>query len=178
MEKITDQELIDLIDNRFGVERSGKMLELINHDQHLLRRYQMMKVIHQHLSNSTHEEAPVSFSDRVMSNLHNPQYIQGVIAARYNSRNLFTFFTIFAGILVGVYILASGIVAIPFFDQFSINPVNLQGNKIDINPIIDGLTSSVIFKVFLIADMVLAWFILDRVVLKPYFETRRKKYAY
>ena len=178
MEKITDQELLDLIDNKFGVERSRKMTEQIHNDHELMKRYQMMKVLHHHLSNSIHEDAPAGFSDHVMGNLHNPQYAQDTIATRYNSRNLFTFFTIIAGIFVGVYILASGIVTIPFFDQFSINPVNLQGNEIDINPIIDGLTSSVIFKVFLIVDMVLAWFFLDRMVLRPYFEARRKRYAY
>jgi len=177
MEKISDQELLDLIDNKLGLERSRKLQEQINGDKGLKSRFNILKSVHAQLEKTSLEVPSARFAEKVMSNLHNPQYVAD-LANGFSKRNLFTFFTIFAGILVGVYILTTGIVTVPFFDQFTITPLNLQGNQIDVNPLFDGLTSGTIFKTFLIVDMILGWFFLDKLVLKPYFEARRKRMAY
>lgn len=178
MEKISDQELLDLIDEKLSVERAKRLMDIIKDDKILKERFDIMKLAHQQLSGSEAANPSEGFADRVMSNLHSPQYAANASFIRFSKGNLFTFLTIFGGILVGAYILATGIVTIPFFDQITVQPLNLQGTEIDVNPLFDGLTSGLFFKAFLMVDIVLAWFLLDRMVLKPYFESRRKRMAY
>lgn len=178
MKSITDQDLIDLIDLKVTVAQKKELMDLIEQNAELRKRYHVLKALHNDLENITLEQASHSFSDKVMANLHNPEYLPEIIATPFSRRNLFTFLTIFAGILVGIYILSTGIISIPFFDKISVQPVNLRGNEINVTPWIDTITSSLLFKIFILADIVLGWFLLDRMVLKPYFANRKKRLAY
>jgi len=178
MEKLTDQDLIDLIDNNISAERKTEILDQIDKNTDLKKRYQVLLSIHSGLEEITLNDPSKNFSDKVMSNLQNPQYVPDMISVPFRSRNLLTFLTIFAGILVGIYILGTGTISIPFFGQLTTEPINLKGVELNVNPIMNLITTSLVFKIFLGADMILAWFLLDKMVLKPYFANRRKKLAY
>jgi len=178
MERITDQHLQDLIDHKIPAARQRELMEQIEEDPELLRKFNLLQAVHSNLEGTTLQPASEKFSEKVMANLYNPQYVPEIISAPYTRRNLFTFLTIFAGILVGIYILSSGIISIPLFDQLNIQPLKLEGTEINFSPILDNITSSLIFKIFIMADIVLAWFLLDRMVLKPYFANRKKHMAY
>lgn len=128
---------------------------------------QELNIIDQHLKSVRIEQPSVNFTQRVMSNLHRAP----VVTLELPSRNKML---MLAGILVTIGI-AVLLVAGGAFN--SVTSVSVDQNIIP-NQIREYIPSipfngKLIINIAILMNLALAFIILDRVVLKPWFERRR-----
>lgn len=133
----------------------------------LQQRLEELRTIHEHLKTNTLQSPSTVFVDRVMRNL-----TRAGITAQPSPKNGLM-------LLAGV-IIASGMLVIMisagFFDQISglINVEQIEPLKKYVTPSLPSLNvnGKLIMKILIGVNLVLAFVVLDRTILRPYFQRR------
>ncbi len=175
MGKITDNDLQKYIDRDMPEEVMKSIKAQINADPELKAQYNALVEVDTHLKQLPIQKTSEGFTSRVMANLYNVKYQP---SSYFQKRNLLTLISILFGVVIGVYILSSSLTNITFFENLNINPIGVQEKQIDLNPYFDFFTSDIFIKTFVFFDLLLALFLLDIGVLKPYFKNRRNRMSF
>jgi len=172
MGKITDNDLLEYIDGRMAAEAAKSIKVQIDADPELKAQYDALVEVDKHLQQLPVQKISEGFTSRVMANLYNIKYQP---SSYFQKRNLMTLLSILCGVVIGIYILSSSLTNITFFENLNINPIGIQEQEIDLNPFLNFFTSDIFIKVFVFFDLLLALFLLDVGVLKPYFKNRSNR---
>jgi len=165
MGKITDNDLQEYIDGRMPAEVAKSIKAQIDANPELKAQYNALVEVDKHLQQLPVQKISEGFTSGVMANLYNIKYQP---SSYFQKKNLLTLLSILFGVVTSV-------TNITFFENLTINPIGIQEQEIDLNPYLNFFTSDVFIKSFVFFDLLLALFLLDIGVLKPYFKTRRNR---
>jgi hypothetical protein len=172
MDRITDDDLFNLLDNETDEVTRKKIQQLLQEDQNLAGRMRELQLIHSVLSSKNKIEHPSkSFTDKVMGTLHKKS-VPFFISPRNG-------LLLLAGILVAsgltLTLLSSGT-----FDQlhtlFNIESIPVKTNLIKI-PTAFPFDLKIFLKLFLGINLVIGFILLDRTILRPIFQKRLERLA-
>ena len=176
MKIITDTDLFRIIDGDLSSKEEEKLMTIIESDHELTSRLAYLRSLSENLREIELDFPSPEFGERVMENLHSIKY-KIVSKSIFDSKKWITLATILGGVFVGIYILALGFVDIELFSGISTEAIPVPPKTINLKPIMDMFTASLFFKIFLFIDLILGILILDKAVLKPYFNRRQKSYS-
>jgi hypothetical protein len=165
---ISDDQLLDYLDGNLGQAEAIIVQRELEHNSVLQNRYDELKMLHAYLQNSSLEEPSRNFTQVVMDKLD-----ESPLQERFWIRNSIL-------LLVGVLVvlgITSVLITNGFFDgatSVDLNPVdvpNLIDKPIPVIPsfIIDG---KLLVNITMVITMASAFFVLDRMILKPIFRRR------
>jgi hypothetical protein len=168
MEKITiqqDDRLLDYLDGKLSGAEAAMLKNQLEQSSSLKQRLEELRAVHTLLSQSKLAEPSKDFTRFIMSNLDK-------VPARANSLSPRNGLMLLCGILVatGITIL---LLATGAFDVFSA-PIQMESLKIPKEIVNQSLpsfsiTGKALMKILVILNIGLAFLVLDRTVLKPYF---------
>jgi hypothetical protein len=173
MEKISAQEsdrLLNYLDGKLSGVEVAALKRQLEHSAMLRQRLNELQVVHSFLNEraSITVQPSSNFTNRVMNNLDKAPAVNGAISPR---NGLFLLGGIFVAISIGVLLIASG-----FFDAVNapIQVTNLQlpeGIKNMTLPSIP-FNGKMVMKFLIVVNLGLAFLVLDRTVLKPFFDRK------
>jgi len=168
MEKITqkqDDRLLDYLDGKLSGAEAAMLKNQLEQSGSLNQRLEELRQVHALLAKSTLVEPSKDFTQFVMNNLDK-------VPARASTLSPRNGFILLCGILVatGITIL---LLATGSFDVLG-NPIQLESLKLPkeiITPSLPSvsITGKTMMKILVILNIGLAFLVLDRTVLKPYF---------
>ena len=169
MKKVTQQSddmLLDFLDGKLNVEQQEAVTEALRHDPTLRERLDQLTVVHEALRFSQPDQPSKNFTVSVMSKLDTYQAPHGLSI----KNGLFLLAGIVVVLTIAVILLSAGV-----FDQTTtvdLNNVSLAQRflKQSLPSIsIDGKT---LVNSIILLNIVIAFLVLDRAVLKPFFQRR------
>ena len=176
---VSDKELLDLIDGNLSEEKAKELRNIIDQDTELQRRFETLTVVDETISGIPESRPSVSFTDNVMSNLNKKLATAGLDYNGFWKKNLFVVLTL---VIIG---FVAGVVLLSNFSLSEIIPaiepreVQISDRTFSIDPgSLNFIKQDLFFKGFIYLNAILALFLLDRAVLKPYFRSRRQSYTF
>lgn len=164
--KLPDEVLLNFLDGNISPEEKNFINESIQENNENRIRLNELESVHSHLKTESVLLSPSkNFTDRVMSGLHEKS--SSVFLSPKNG------FLLIVGLLIASVIALSLISSGAFNQQTNFNfnqiPINIDKIKIPTNFIFD-LKGFV--KGFVIINLILAFVLLDRTILRPIFQKR------
>jgi anti-sigma factor RsiW len=174
MKKIPQElrnKILGYIDNTLSDgERKSLELELA-HDPALHALYQDMKNLHHALDQLPAEEPSKNFTQVLMNRLHN--------ASVHNRITLRNGIFLLTGVLIAV-VMASVLLAAGVFDNATamLNPNDLEFTQQYLHKTLPSFSINLklMINAIIVLNLGLAWIVLDRTVLKPFFQKRWQNY--
>jgi len=177
MEKITQQQddrLLDYLDGKLPGAEAAMLKNQLEQSPVLKQRLEELRDVHTLLSSSTLAEPSGNFTQFVMNNLDK-------VPARASTLSPRNGLILLCGILVatGITIL---LLATGSFDVLSA-PIQLESLKLPKEMITPSLpafsvTGKTMMKILVILNIGLAFLVLDRTVLKPYFGRKHRSQSF
>ncbi|HEY9006024.1 MAG TPA: hypothetical protein VIM75_07815 [Ohtaekwangia sp.] len=169
MKKIStelEEKLLDYLDGNLSDAEVRKLEEALQQSDILQARFEELRKLDQTLVAFSIEQPSRNFTDRVMLHLH-----QRPASSSWSIRNAIF---LLAGILVAVG-AAAWLASAGIFD--STTTINLQQSDLPKTFIPEGTPSFTvdgkrIVNIIIMLNIVLAWIVLDRTILRPYFHRR------
>lgn len=163
----TEEKLLDYLDGKLSREEADKLETLLQQQPDLKARFESLKSLQTMLTVTKLEQPSRNFTQQVMSKLD-----QYPLRSSLSIRNgIF----LLIGVLV-MTLLAAFLVSIGVFDSTTaVIDLNTVKTPIDITrePLpsfrFDGRW---VVNAIVVLNLVLAWLVLDRAILKPYFKQR------
>jgi hypothetical protein len=179
MEKISTQQsdhLLNYLDGKLSGAEVAALKKQLDHSSALRQRLEELQLVHSFLNERALSTLQPSsnFTHRVMSNLDKAPVLNGAMSPR---NGLFLLGGIIVAISIGVLLIASG-----FFDSVKapIQVTNLQlpeGIKNLSLPSI-SFNGKTVMKFLVVVNLGLAFLVLDRTVLKPYFDRKHHSQSF
>jgi hypothetical protein len=175
MEKITTQQsdrLLDYLDGKLSAADATKVKKELENSSSLRQRLEELQLVHSFLNTQGQNTLTPShaFTDQVMRNLDKVPSATGAMSPR---NGLLLLGGIIVAVSVGVLLIASG-----FFDTVNapIQITNLQLPKELKNLSIQSIpfNGKLLMKFLIVVNIGLAFLVLDRTVLKPYFDRKHQ----
>ncbi|HTH55658.1 MAG TPA: hypothetical protein VL728_06400 [Cyclobacteriaceae bacterium] len=171
MEKlITDDDLLNFLDGMGSEDERKNFERLVNENQVAQKRLRELQAVHYFLRNQKGIEQPSkNFTEKVMDRLH--------------TKPSFTFFSPKNGLILLAGLLVASVLALMLassgaFDQlhtvFSFKSLPGNTNLIKI-PTSVPFDIKVFVKVFVLINLVVGFFLLDRTILRPIFQKRSER---
>jgi hypothetical protein len=177
MEKVTqsqDDRLLDYLDGKLSGAEAAMLKNQLEQSAVLKQRLEELRVIHTLLSTSRLAEPSKNFTQFVMNNLDK-------VPARGNTLSPRNGLILLCGILVatGVTIL---LLATGSFDILSA-PIQVESLKLPkeiVTPALPAfsVTGKTMMKLLVMLNIGLAFLVLDRTVLKPYFGKKHRSQTF
>jgi len=172
MENLTDDQLLNFIDGTGSEEERENIKRLISSNADVKKRLGELQAVHAFLQHQNKLEQPSkTFTEKVMSSLHAPQAF-----AFLSPRNGLL-------LLIGLMVasgLAMMLVSSGSFDQwhtfFSIGQIPLKNNYIKL-PTSIPFNLKLTVKVFVMINLVIGFVLLDRTILRPFFQKRAERFS-
>jgi hypothetical protein len=150
------------LDGELAAAESRTLLEEAERNPSVAEQLRLAKAIHQHLAHSRLEHPTNSFTNQVLSRL-----AQMPASVRTSPRN---------GLLLLMGVLAACTVFILIFGskQLTIGMIELDTTKIPLKQLAPTLSLDLkwIINTLILVNLALGFVLLDRTVLRPYFERR------
>lgn len=176
---ITDKELMDLIDGKLDVKAAEEIRKIIAKDPEVQKRFESLNMVEEALTEPLLYKPSGAFTDNVMNNLH--KKIKSV-ALDYNGFWKKQLFIVACIIVIG---LIAGIVLLSDFSLTNIFPtvgpqeITVSERTINIDPgKINFINQDIFIKGIVYLNAVLALFLLERAVFRPFFKARKQQYSY
>ncbi len=170
MKNLTDDQLLDFIDGKGNEAERDSIKKLISSNVEVKKRVDELQAIHNFLQRQNKIEQPSkNFTEKVMSGLH--------------ARPSFSFLSPRNGLLLLIGLMvASGLaimlVSAGSFDQwhtiFKIGQVPIKNNLLKL-PAAIPFDLKLIVKIFVMINIVIAFVLLDRTILRPIFQKRAER---
>lgn len=164
---VTDEHLLNYLDGTLNPQERNAIEQLLEADQQVALRLDALRSIHDYLLTSGADEPSKNFTQRVMERLQYPA------TSGYSPRNGILLLT---GVLIAVGIaavlLASGV-----FDTtttLDLNQLVVPNKYLDENLPSISINGKLIVNLIILVNIALAFIVLDRAVLKPWFKRRRE----
>jgi hypothetical protein len=162
---ISEDQLLDYLDGTLNPTEAEEVKQALAQSPLLQKRYDMLRALHSQLQNLKVEEPSRNFTNVVMGRLN-----------QYPLQKGFSFLNsilLLAGVLIAVAI-ATLLVSKGFFDGST--SINL--NEIDIPKLQEqklpsfSIDGKLMVNIIIILNLAIAFVVLDRAILKPYFRNR------
>jgi anti-sigma factor RsiW len=169
MKKVTQQSddmLLDFLDGKLSVEQQAIVRESLRKDSALQGRLEQLSLIHEALTDAPLETPSKNFTTTVMGKLEHYQAPRGL--SIWNS--LFLLAGIFVVLSIAVILLSAGV-----FDQtttLDLNNMNLAQRFIKQTLPSVSIDGKILVNTIILLNIVIAFLVLDRAVLKPFFQRR------
>ncbi|MCK6618486.1 MAG: DUF2294 domain-containing protein [Cyclobacteriaceae bacterium] len=164
---ISDDYLLNYLDGSLNPEEQNALKQTLISNQRAKERLEELRTIHTFLKSVRIEETSKNFTERVINRLHQPQ------SSGYLTRNGIL---LLAGALLTIG-LASLLLSSGMFDTVSsinLNQLGIPNTYFERNLPAIPFNGRLIVNVVILANIALAFIVLDRTVLKPWFERRRE----
>jgi hypothetical protein len=165
--QILDDTLLNYLDGSIPPEEKMQIEKLLQENDLLRSRLEELRVVHLTLSQIKLEQPSKNFTQFVMGKLDG-----------YTERSSFPIrngILLLAGVLVAVGIVAL-LVSSGVFDQtqtlVDLNKINLPKQYIQQPLPTIPFNGKVLINIIIVLNLGLAWVVLDRAILKPYFQRR------
>ena len=162
----TDQILLEYLDGTLDEKRKQQIEGMIRQHQEIKVRLEELKTISLLLQKTIVDEPPRNFTDVVMKGLD--QYPE---SKSYSVKNgLLVLFGVLTVSLLAVLLVASGV----FDDSISKLDLSTIGALKNLRtglPVL-MISTKLIVNVIIFLNLVLAWLVLDRAILRPWFDRR------
>jgi hypothetical protein len=170
--KITEETIFNYLDHHLSDEQAELFEKTIYSDKELTDKFNQLKLVHESLSAQKIASAPAGFTERVMNSITELEASSG----KFFNRN-----RIFVLILIGLVVLSTlyylSIQFYPGIGNMVANQVTLQKVTVDLNPARKMLDSGLLFKLVFYVNGLIGLLLLERAVLKPYFERRKQRFS-
>lgn len=167
---ISDDHLLNYLDGTLSLPEKERIEQLLAANPGVLARLEQLRSIHNQLSAIKIEEPSRNFTQKVMERLSYP------LASGFSVRNGIL---LLGGVLVAVgiaaFLLAGGV-----FDattSIDLNQMVVPNKYISKELPSISLNGKFIVNLIVLANIALAFLVLDRAVLKPWFERRRNMHV-
>lgn len=167
--QVLDDKLLAYLDNTLSPSETRELQQQVEHDTALKARLEALRKLHEALQQITIEEPSRNFTQAVMDKLDHA----AAPSTRFSIRNgILLLVTVLVATGIALYLLSGGA-----FDN-AVTPVdfttmNLPGKYFD-RPLpsiyFDG---KLMINIIIILNLGLAWVVLDRTILSPYFKRRQ-----
>ncbi|HOX83295.1 MAG TPA: hypothetical protein PLJ60_10980 [Chryseolinea sp.] len=162
-----DDTLMNYLDGSLKSEEKAGLEKLLDESDMLRSRLDELRIIHFALIETKPDEPSKNFTQLVMGKLDG--YVE---RSTFPIRNgIF----LLAGILAAVGIVAL-LVSAGVFDQtqtvIDLNKINIPKQYIQQTLPAISINGKVLINIIVVLNLGLAWLVLDRAILKPYFERR------
>lgn len=173
MEKISqtlEDKLLDYLDGNLTIDEIHQLDDAMKRNASVKNRFDELRLLNNALLKTELEQPADDFTQRVISNLtHVP------VTSRWSIRNaVFLFLGVVTFATVALVLLSAGV-----FDDatatFTLKPTPVSWLFIPAQ--LSSLTINIkmIVNSIILMNIVLAWIILDRTILRPYFQHRMKE---
>jgi anti-sigma factor RsiW len=169
MKKVTQQSddmLLDFLDGKLSMEQQAIVKESLRKDSALQERLEQLSLSHEALKSASMEMPSKNFTTVVMSRLdHSPVHRGSSIR-----NSLFLLAGIVVVLSIAVILLAAGV-----FDQtttLDLNNLNLAQRFIKQSLPSISIDGKILVNTIILLNIVIAFLVLDRAVLKPFFQRR------
>ena len=162
---VTDEQLLNYLDGSLHSSEREAVEQFVATDQRVQTRLKELQVIHNHFVAVALEEPSKNFTANVMARLQAP------FASGFSVRNsILLLIGVLTAVGIAAFLLASGV-----FDATATINLNDMGFGKYINRELPAVSfnGKLIVNLIMIANIALAFVVLDRAVLKPWFERRR-----
>lgn len=174
MEKITTQQndhLLDLLDGKLSGAEANQLKKQLEQSPALRQRLEELHMVNTLLSERSSVITPsLHFTDTVMNNLDRQPALSIAISPR---NGLLLLCGILVAMVTSLLLLASGT-----FDKLDgsvpLETLNLPKQLVMVSVDSIPFSGKSIMKILIIVNLVLAFIVLDRSVLKPWFERKHK----
>jgi anti-sigma factor RsiW len=166
----TDDRILQFLDGQLPKHDQEQFEVLLKADHALRQRFAELKLIHNHLTQAVLENPSSQFTARVMSNL-------GSWAApvRLSPKNgLMLLMGVVVALMLGVYALSSGWF-LPLTGQITLEQLQVPKTVINIPLPAIPFNGGVLIKVLIGLNLVIAFSLLDKTIIQPYFQNRLRK---
>ncbi|QOI97577.1 MAG: hypothetical protein HRU69_08780 [Flammeovirgaceae bacterium] len=163
---ISDDQLLNYLDGTLKPEEQTLLKQTLMSNQRANERLEELRLIHTYLKSVRVEETSKNFTEGVINRLNQPQL------SGYLTRNGIL---LLAGALVTIG-LASLLLSSGMFDSvtsINLNQLGITNTYFERNLPTIPFNGRLIVNMVILANIALAFIVLDRTVLKPWFERRR-----
>lgn len=162
-----DIRLLEYLDGKLSADEAAQLLRRVENDAALKERLRELQSLNAMFSGYSAEHPSSGFTQALMSRLN--QYPRG--AAAPIRRGLI----LLAGLLVTVA-LASWLLSIGIFDNTRIDLNSVIFSSDAVRQSLPSLTfnGKTLVNIIIVFNLIVAFFLLDRTVLKPWFQRRSR----
>lgn len=169
MKKVTqqsDDSLLDFLDGKMTLEQQAVVKESLRKDPALQERFEQLRLIHEALQSASLEMPSKNFTTSVMAKLDSYEAYRGL-----SIRNgLFLLAGIVVVLSIAVILLSAGV-----FDQTTtvdLNNVSVAQRFIKQSLPSFSIDGKILVNSIILLNIIIAFLVLDRAVLKPFFQRR------
>jgi len=161
-----DNKLLELIDGTLSAHDKEQLEQQLAASPELKRRFDELSQINYSLKSSVHEQPSKYFTQRVMAKLDSYPVRTGLSARN----GLLLLAGVLVAIGIGSFLLAAGV-----FDSsgsIDLNNMVLQNQYIKEPLPSIPFNGKLVVNIIIMLNIILAFLVLDRTILKPWFERR------
>ena len=170
--KFEEETIFNYLDGTLEEKDRIEFEEVIQNNLSLRQEYEHYKAIHEAMLAEPIRSPGNDFAERVMASITT---LELRTARFFNKGRLFVLGLVTLILLSSIYFL--GVQFYPAIGDMLGNEVSLKQFTLNLNPAQRVLDSGVLFKVVFYTNGVIGLLLLDRALLKPYFERRRERYS-
>ena len=162
----SDDMLLDFLDGKLNSEQQAIMQDALQTNSDLQKRYDELKLVHEALRSSTLEMPSKNFTSMVMSNLNHAPLHRGISI----KNSLMLLGGVILVMSIAVILLSAGV-----FDQTAtvdLNDLTVTQKLIKQNLPSFSIDGKILVNTIVLLNVVIAFLVLDRAVLKPFFQRR------
>jgi hypothetical protein len=169
MKKVTQQSddmLLDFLDGKLSTHQHAIVKDALQTNNDLQKRFEELKLVHEVLRGTTLETPSRNFTTTVMANLNQAPSHRGVSI----KNSLFLLAGIIVVMSIAVTLLSAGV-----FDQtttVNLNEMTVMQKFIKQTLPSFSIDGKILVNAIVLLNIVIAFLVLDRAVLKPFFQRR------
>lgn len=161
-----DDMLLDFLDGKLSAQQQAMVKDTLQTNSDLQKRFEELKLVHEVLRGTTLEMPSRNFTTTVMGNLNQAPLHRGVSI----KSGLFLLAGIIVVMSIAVILLSAGV-----FDQTTtvdLNEMTVVQRFIKQTLPSFSIDGKILVNVIVLLNIVIAFLVLDRAVLKPFFQRR------
>ena len=172
---ITEKEILQLIDGNLGPEESAKILREIEENADLKKKYDQLVATHKMLETSPLIKPSSHFTANVMNNL-SKRFAEEVKTTLWGKHMIVAVIVIAVGLVAAIALLSlpslSGLVP-----QMELKEISLREQQIQFDPG-SFINQDLFFRGLIYLNAFLGIFLLERAILRPFFQQRRQRMSF
>jgi len=170
--KFTQEIILRYIDGDLNKDESRKIKEELMQNKKLASAIKQQQLLHNTLLKNPLYSPSSGFSNRVMDAVYSSRIQE---AGFFNKGRLFVVVLVSLAVLTTAYYFA--VQFYPSLGSADGIEISLKNFSLDLQPIQNILSSTLIFKVVLYVNGFISLLLLDRAILKPYFARRKQRFS-
>lgn len=169
MKKVTQQSddmLLDFLDGKLNTQQQTMLRDALQTDFELRKRLDELRLVHEMLSTTTLDTPSRSFTPMVMTNLNQAPLHRGVSI----KNGLLLLGGVIVVLSIAVVLLSAGV-----FDQtttVNLNEITVTQKFIKQSLPTISIDGKMLINTIVLLNLIIAFLVLDRAILRPFFQRR------